>query len=144
MVEKKRPENIETIPQLRWYLPPTTAAFKYTVFRSHFITLVLRRSLLPLQNLPSPLNYGWDVSYKSYVPIMSDELPAPLALIEHSVCSCKTNCCSNRCKCYKNQLNCTDMCKCIDCENDDADHSDEEIYLQSDDDDEDINDNVDF
>ena len=65
----KRPENIETIPQLRWYffskfqcdaekLPPTIAAFKYKVFRSHFVSLVLRRSLIPLQNIPSPLNYG--------------------------------------------------------------------------------------
>ena len=83
---KKRPEDVKTIPQLRWYLftkfqcevsksPPTTAAFKYKVFRSHYVTLVLKRSLLPMQNLPSPLDYGWERVNTSYLAIMTDELP---------------------------------------------------------------------
>ena len=62
----------------------------------------------------------------------NNELPAPLALIELSLCSCKTNCYSNRCKCRKNRLICTDMCKCVGCENEDDDQSDEEIYLSDD------------
>ena len=143
---KKRPEDVKTIPQLRWYLftkflcevsklPPTTAAFKYKVFRSHYVTLVLKISLLPMQNLPSPLDYGWERVNTSYLAIMTDELPAPLALVELSSCSCKTRCCNNRCKCYKNHLSCSDMCKCTGCENNDVDHSDEELYYEADDDD---------
>ena len=60
---------------------------------------------------------------------MTDELPAPVALIELSVCSCKKDKCdSNRCKCYKNNLQCTDMCKCEDCKNtDDNDRLVEEM-----------------
>ena len=57
----KLPEDVQSIPQLRWYLfskyqyeseklPPTPSAFKYKVFRSHFFTLVLRHSLVTLQN----------------------------------------------------------------------------------------------
>ena len=75
-------------------------------------------------------------SNNSYAPIMTDELPTPLALIELSVCSCKTNCCSNRC--HKNTLICTDMCKYyVGCEIEDGDQSDEEVYLS--DNDENIN-----
>ena len=33
-----------------------------------------------------------------------DDLPAPLALIELSVCACKSDCSTNRCKCRKKQL----------------------------------------
>ena len=77
------------------------------------------------------MNYGWESSGEAYWPILTDELPAPLSLIELSVCSCKTKFATNRCKCRKNALQCTDMCKCVDCENDDAhDASDNELeYL---------------
>ena len=34
-------------------------------------------------------------------PIMTDNLPAPMALIELSMCSCKGGCKSRRCKCLK-------------------------------------------
>ena len=112
-------------------LPPTNTALKYNIFRCHYVTLVLRRSLSTLQNLPSPLNYGWESSGEAYLPILTDKLPAPFALIELSGCSCITRCATNRCKCRKNALQRTDMCKCVDCENDDAhDASDNELeYL---------------
>ena len=37
-----------------------------------------------------------------------------------SVCSCKTKCATNRRKCRKNDSQNTDVWKCVDCENDDA------------------------
>ena len=51
------------------------------------------------------------------MPILTDELPAPLALTELSVCSCKTKCATNKCKCRKNVLQSTDICKSGDCKN---------------------------
>ena len=48
---------------------------------------------------------------------MTDELPAPLALVELSLCNCATLCNNNHCKCYKNNLPCTDVCKSIGCQN---------------------------
>ena len=36
--------------------------------------------------------------------IMTDELPAPMALVELSVCNCTTHCHNNRCKCYKKTI----------------------------------------
>ena len=43
---------------------------------------------------------------------MTDNLPAPLALIELSVYGCNGDCSTQRRKCFKNNLVCTDMCKC--------------------------------
>ena len=121
--EITRPATIKTIFELRWYFyskfqsdisdsPPTTAALKYQIFRCHYIALVL-------QELPSPLSYSWECYGDTYKTTMTDELPAPIALIELSVCACKTKCVNDRCKCRKNKLQYTDMCKCIDCANDD-------------------------
>ena len=48
---------------------------------------------------------------------MTDDPPAPLSLVELSVCNNTTLWNNNCCKCFKNNLPCTDMCKCICCQN---------------------------
>lgn len=140
--------NIYNLSNLRWFLfskfqndtdklPPTSSALKYRIFRCHFVSMVLKRSHLPEQRLPSPEAYGWEREGDTLVPIMTGNLPAPLALIELSVCKCKSNCSTKRCKCFKNDLVCTDMCKCSSCENDgNRDDADDEsdVALSSDED----------
>ncbi|XP_066928999.1 uncharacterized protein [Clytia hemisphaerica] len=132
--------NVYTLPQLRWFqfskcqydassLPPTMSALKYKIFRAHFVCMVLKRSHHPFQQLPDPLGYGWELNGTSIDSIMTDNLPAPIALIELSMCKCKTGCQSKRCKCLKNNLICTDMCRCTNCKNDgtnDDEDSDDE------------------
>ena len=131
--KSKVPAHIKNLPELRWYmfskyqsdasaLPPTMSALKYKVFRCHYLAMVLKSSHKPLQQLPLPENYGWEWEKNLLVPIMTDNLPAPIAMIELSMCSCKTNCNTMRCKCRKNYLLCTDMCKCIHCENDELEN----------------------
>ena len=66
---------------------------------------------------PDPGNYGWEMKDDQYVPIKTDQLPAPDAVIQMSLCKCRTGCNTMRCKCYKNQLGCTEMCLCANCEN---------------------------
>ena len=88
------------------------------IYRYHYVTLVLHRSLSTIQNLPSPWNYG--CHGEVYLPILTDELLASISLTEMSMYSCKTKCGTNRCKFRKNASRCTDMCKCVDCENDDV------------------------
>lgn len=132
------PTHVKTLPQLRWYLyskfqtdadklPPTMSALKFKIFRSHYVSLVLRRACQPLQNLPSPDINGWKRQNDALTPIMTDNLPAPMAMIELSVCGCKSNCQNNRCKCRKNRLPCTDMCKCTGCTNSTEDGEDDEF-----------------
>ena len=128
-VGNRQSNSIQTNPQLRWYM---FSKFQYEISNLQHILLSLRNtSASTLQNLPSPLNYGWKSSDESYLLILADELPASLALIELSLCSCKTKCATYRCICRKDALQCMDMCKCGDCENDDAhDASDNELkYL---------------
>ena len=88
------------------------------IYRYHYVRLVLHRSLSTIQNLPSPWNYG--CHGEAYLPILTDELLASISLTEMSMYSCKTKCGTNRCKFRKNASRCTDMCKCVDCENDDV------------------------
>ena len=45
-------------------LPPIQAAFKYKIFRSHYVTLVLKRTYLAII-----LGYGWEAKDDIYVPI---------------------------------------------------------------------------
>ena len=101
--ESKGPATIRTIAELRCYLyskfqsdisdlPPKAAALKYNICRCHYIALILRKSLLTMQERLSPLIYGWENYGDTYKTIMEDELPAPIALIELSVCTCKTKC----------------------------------------------------
>ena len=59
---------------------------------------------------------------------MTDNLPAPIGLIELGVCNCESGCASKWCRCLKNNLVFTDMCKCQNCENaDDFDIEDDNI-----------------
>lgn len=128
----------ENIADLRWYLfskhckdasnlPPTFAALKYKIFRSHYVALVFKSCFKSKQQLPEPTGFGWELEDDRLVAITTDELPAPIGLIELSMCSCKTDCSTARCTCRKNKLICTDMCKCSDeCENDDVDNDDDD------------------
>lgn len=65
---------------------------------------------------------------------MADDLPALLALVETSSCGSKKKSVSNRCKCFKNNLVCTDLCKCTSCKNDGIDAEKDINYIKSDND----------
>lgn len=125
------------MPELRWQLfskhsvevsklPPTQAALKYRIFRCHYVCTVLKKCDTPIQDLRDPQGFGWEAKGNSLVPILTDDLPAPVGLVELSMCGCKGVCDSNRCCCFKNKLTCTDMCKCSeDCCNDGNDEENE-------------------
>lgn len=122
--------SIQRIPQRRWQQVVFEGSSSWrqvtvrkqqlasNIYRYHYVTLVLHRSLSTIQNLPSPWNYG--CHGEAYLPILTDELLASISLTEMSMYSCKTKCGTNRCKFRKNASRCTDMCKCVDCENDDV------------------------
>ena len=62
-------------------------------------------------------DYEWELEDSDFVPILTEYLTAPLELIELSVCSCNSNSTTRRYKYNKNVLICTDMCKCLYCNN---------------------------
>ena len=53
-------------------------------------------------------------------PAIPVEENAPEAIIEMSICKCKTPCNTLRCTCKKAGLVCTEMCFCDSCENDNS------------------------
>ena len=78
-----------------------------------------------------PTKHGWERVKDGQIDIQWTTLkPAPDALLEFMACNCKkTKCASKKCRCYKANLNCKDLCGCNDdCDNyseanDDSDQS---------------------
>ena len=105
-------------------LPPSENAAKYHIQRAAFQTLVWKRALTAqITEMPSPLEYGWNAEG---IPIQCDRSPVHDQIL--ITCNCKTTQCIKRsCKCFKNDLKCTDACMCKGCEN----HS--EISVETDD-----------
>ena len=71
--------------------------------------MALKKYHVSKTNLPSPERYGWELNGTSLDPIMTDNLPAPLALVELSICNRKRGCSTRRCKCFKISLVCTNI-----------------------------------
>ena len=90
--------------------------------------------------LPSPDGYGWKIVEGELVIDWTDEKPAPDSVIEMMSCKCKKPCdAKNDCACHGNGLFCTDMRKCVTCENimddEEEDFGEEEECDESDDED---------
>ena len=100
-------------------LPPTQDALRHHVQRSNFQAAVWRRALQP-QGQPSAHGHGGIIDGNAITIRWMSLPPAPSALMELIRCCCKTLCTSQRCKCLKNNLRCSDLCKCTNCNNEAA------------------------
>ena len=124
--------HILKVEQLRWWmfkkkqaesekLPPTPAALKQAILRSHHQAIVWNHDTVANPVIPTPGNYGWENNGDGWTPIMTTELPAPQTVLHLVKCGCKTQCHSGRCSCRRAGLYCTDLCCCSDeehpCEN---------------------------
>ena len=145
---KRRPLTVNTIPKLRWHLfskkqksaetiPPTEGVLYYKIMRCRFVTFILHSAMHSCINRPDPARFGWNRSGNTLVPITTDDLPAPLDMIELTICGCKSNCLTSRCKCKKFGLVGTDVCHPEKCENTPVDHSNNSDYDATDDEDSD-------
>ena len=103
-------------------LPPTEHCFRLHLLRVYHQMEVWQRSMLfssdpgcyePMEHQPQ--QFGWDIEFR---PIWMERDAAPLTLLQHVHCkSCKTGCGNTRCTCVKNQLKCTKLCGCRNCDN---------------------------
>ena len=62
-------------------------------------------------------NNGWEMKDDDDLPIITDQ---PDAFIEINLFKCSAGCKTMRCKWNKNQVGCTEMCLCANCENNGA------------------------
>ena len=77
-------------------LPPTSGALKYKAFYCHYVTINWKRAIVPKQNLPSLLVYGWEIVENNIMSILTDNITRPVTLIKLSAYFCKTVCKTNR------------------------------------------------
>ena len=96
---KQLPKKDLTLAETRWYLyskyqdsdrlSPTGAMLKYKILRTQLMCLIWKSSHLQKPTSPDPENYGWEMKDDEYLPIMTDQLPAPDAVIKLSLCKCR-------------------------------------------------------
>ena len=106
-------------------LPPTQSALLEHVNRSFYQSRVWLQSLLSIQTLPSPSDFGWMKVKGSWEILWSKEPMTCKDLITLVSCKCKKEggCKGGNCGCLKHGLPCTDLCSCK-CDENDPDEND--------------------
>ena len=74
----------------------------------------------------SPFDWKWIVSTYC-TKLLPPHSPAPETITHLTVCNCNTSFISLRCKYRKSCLNCSEFCRCDDCQ---SDEKDEFVKLQ--------------
>ena len=65
------------------------AALKYKILRGHLACSIWKNSHTAIPRQLNPENYGWQrLNDEDLTPVLSDNPPAPEAIIELYVCSC--------------------------------------------------------
>jgi len=94
------------------HIPPTQAALKQHVKRAVYQAgHVWGQSLEPIQELPSPSEWGWKDSPHGWEPLWTTLPKASKVCNELIRCGCK-KACRGLCKCTKADLPCTALCFC--------------------------------
>ena len=114
-------------------LPPTRNSLLKHVEQANYQTGIWSRCLT------AQIGNGWQLS-DGEIEIQWMMRP-PDSLLECIVCKCKTGCQTKQCSCQKAELKCTELCSCVDCQNESGDIDEEEENGQSGSDDE-ITDNA--
>ena len=92
-------------------IPPTQDAWKLHVRRSLYQASIWATSHLALAPLPDPRSYGWKEENDKLVPVwISMDLASKVFNLKVK-CVCKKSC-RPPCKCKKEGLSCTGLCKC--------------------------------
>ena len=102
-------------------LPPNKDSLLLHLKRANYQSRIWRLSLQTNIEAPNPENHGWtrhedeDTTLKvvwSTMPIAPDEL------MEKTTCSCKKSGCKKmNCGCFKRNIKCSTICRCLNCEN---------------------------
>lgn len=114
-------------------LPPCRNALLQHTKRCNYQAAVHMRALSPYINAPSPDGNGWSITEGSINIVWMTQPSAPDSLIQCVSCSCKVGKCQQgRCSCRKQDLPCTDLCKCVSCENATPSQSEEMVDYDED------------
>lgn len=100
-------------------LPPTRTALLSHVTCANCISMRDKSYTTTCTGLPPIEENGWRFEGDAYIPVRCLAMPGPTAVTELTKCGCTTGCVGARCKCYRNKLPCTPLCKwyATSCEN---------------------------
>ncbi|KAK3895578.1 hypothetical protein Pcinc_000716 [Petrolisthes cinctipes] len=88
-------------------LPPTSSSTKFHSLRVYHQVQEWMGNSLP------PEEWGWRIQDGHFIPIHSDQDPAPQFLLKLVRCKCKFGCSTMRCPCRRQGLDCT--LACLEC-----------------------------
>ena len=92
-------------------LPTEAALFQHSKRAVYQGGYVWGQALILSPDLPNPVDWGWVDKQHNYVPFWTT-LPEVSHVCSQLIkCGCKQTC-TGRCKCKRNDLNCTDLCTC--------------------------------
>ncbi len=97
--------------------------------RANYQVCIWEKCLEPTPDIPSPVGYGWCKKGSELALDWMDGLPSPQAVLELLSCNCTRTCKGSNCPCVRNGLKCSDMCRLINCDNQDIDIDDEEVDI---------------
>ncbi|CAB4045044.1 Hypothetical predicted protein, partial [Paramuricea clavata] len=99
-------------------LLPSKDALALHIDRCNYVSFIWRRCLNKEIGAPDFRNHGWEVDESGKVSVKwLSGLPAMDNILESSSCKCKTGCKTKRCGCKKEDMECTVLCFCFDCQN---------------------------
>ena len=92
---------------------PTPGAIRQQILRAHYQARIWAQDTIAKPTALDATGLGWqEDSDGKYIPIVSDEPPAPEAVVELVKCSCVASKCRGICSCKANSMTCTELCKC--------------------------------
>lgn len=126
------------------FLPPNKDAFLQHLKRCNHQASIWKQSLNNNIVVPSPTSCGWKHTEEDGLGIDWLQSTEPITNIRPLIgCSCKKSGCSgNLCKCRKNNLHCSTLCKCCNCTNKNAEEESQLGYESQDS--EDSDEEIDF
>ena len=99
-------------------LPPNQNALLLHTKRSNYQAGIHRRCLQTVINAPSPQEHGWQLTTNAIDIIWNTLNTAPDSILKAVYCSCKKSGCTHvKCACHANNLKCSALSRCINCEN---------------------------
>lgn len=99
-------------------MPPNKDSLHQHILRANYQAAIHRRALEQLPEVPQPTEHGWTLVDGELLIKWGELPPAPQGLMTTTQCGCKKGKCLNKqCDCVKNSVKCTDLCKCLRCEN---------------------------
>ena len=105
------------------HLPPTQDALHLHLQQANYQAVIWSRDLEAKPAVPTPSNHGWQLVDSVLTIEWLRQRPAPDELLLLVRCSCQSGCASNRCSCRRSGMQCTDACRCDDCENQSVIHA---------------------